>query len=176
MSETDGRKTTTIEVDNPTDEPIVVVGTMAGFVSDGKFTQTKPTELHAYEYGDSTTTWNAPPDPSDGLELAFARRPSSEISDGIRAGDVEVIREWTEDDYVCHSELGRAALRGLLNEIDRLRRYKAALIAYGHALIACDAASNRDGDAEYEADVAMEKAFDEIVEVSKSLAEKEDAS
>ena len=141
----DGRSTTTIKVDNPTDEPILVLATMAGVVSEGKFEQTRSTELRAW----SSNT------------LAF-------LND-----DVEAIRRWTEDDDVCHSVLGRLALRGLLAEIDRLRRGEATLLAYGRALRACDAASDRGGDAEYEADVAMEKAFEEIVEVSKRLAEKE---
>jgi len=36
----------------------------------------------------------------------------------IRRGDPEAIRAWTEDVDVCHSELGRAALRGLIAVID----------------------------------------------------------
>jgi len=105
----DGWSTTTIKVENPTHEP-VVVATMAG-VSKGRFSQTESTELRA----------------------AFEE----------------------------------------MAEVDRLRRCETTLLAYGRALSACYAASDQDGDAKYEADVAMEKAFEEIIEVSKRLAEKE---
>lgn len=118
-AQTDGRSTTTIKVDNPTIEPIVVLATMAGVASEGRFKQTMPTELRAYSTDDES----------------------------------RVVMEKAE--------------------IDRLRRCEATLLAYGRALCACDAASDQDGDAEYEADVAMEKAFEEIVEVSKGIAEKE---
>lgn len=40
--------------------------------------------------------------------------------DKIEAGDIETIRDWTEDDTVCHGELSRHALRGLLRAYDAL--------------------------------------------------------
>jgi len=43
---------------------------------------------------------------------------SEERVAAIRRGDPEAIRAWTEDVDVCHSELGRAALRGLIAVID----------------------------------------------------------
>lgn len=46
---------------------------------------------------------------------------SAERIRGIKAGDVDAIRAWAEDEDVCHTVLARAALRGLLNEIQRLR-------------------------------------------------------